>query len=298
MQSANIGNKLSRSFRAFAMDIKLSHSVFALPFVATGLIVGDVSFPGLRAMGLILVCMISARSFAMGMNRYLDADIDADNQRTKVRAIPSGEMSKQACLNWSLAFAVVFVISASLLSTLAGLLSVPLLVILAAYSFMKRWTWLTHWYLGVCLGLAPMAAQIALSGEVTLPVALVGVAVTVWTAGFDLLYSLQDRDYDKRNNLHSVPARLGPKAALILSIASFTAMFACLWVVGNLISGGPLFYVGVLSVILILAYEHWLVRDAWTTGCSKNINAAFFTSNAFVSVLFFAFTFLDRLMRV
>lgn len=289
---------LLQSLRVFAADIKFSHTLFALPFVGTGLIVGKVPLPSLSQTFLVLICMVAARSFAMGMNRYLDAEIDAGNLRTQVRAVPSGKLSKKACLGWSVFFALVFIGGASTLSSLAGLLSIPLLVILASYSVMKRMTWLTHWYLGLCLGLAPIAAEIALKGEVTFPVVLVGVSVAFWTAGFDLLYSLQDRQYDKTHDLKSIPASFGPRAALASSICSFVAMIICLVGAGYETGAGIGFYSGIVVISGVLGVEHWLVRDAWRDGTSKNINAAFFTSNAFVSIIIFIFTLMDEIYRV
>ena len=285
---------LVKSFGAFAADIKLSHSIFALPFVGTGLLMAGVTHIELSQLVLIVLCMVSARSFAMGMNRFLDSDLDSANGRTANRAIPSGRLNRRVCLAWSLAFAGIFVFAATLLSDLAGWLAIPLLVVLSFYSFMKRISWLTHWYLGICLGLAPIAAQIALKGTVTLPVLLTGAAVALWTAGFDLLYSLQDRAFDVERGLHSVPAKFGPKVALGLSIASFVGMVSLLSLAGLYADVGAWYWSGLSFVALILSYEHWLVRDAWQHGVSKNISAAFFNVNALVSVAFFACSFMDK----
>lgn len=284
---------LSKSFGAFAADIKLSHSIFALPFVGTGLLMAGVNEMELSQLVLIILSMVSARSFAMGMNRYLDSDLDSDNSRTSMRAIPSGRLNRRTCLAWSLAFAVIFIVAANSLSSLAGLLAFPLLIVLSFYSFMKRISWMTHWYLGVCLGLAPIAAQIAIKDTVTLPVLLTGGAVALWTAGFDLLYSLQDRVFDVERGLQSVPAKFGPKAALGLSIASFVGMIVLLSLAGHYATVGRWYWGGLSFVGLILCYEHWLVRDAWHHGVSKNISAAFFNVNALVSVAFFVCAVMD-----
>lgn len=286
-------NSITRSFRVFANDIKLSHSVFALPFVGVALTLTEVSSVSATRLVEIILCMIFARSFAMGMNRYLDREIDAENGRTVGRAIPSGKLSETAYLLLTAAFGVAFVVTTFSLSTLAGVLALPLLVVLAAYSFMKKLTWLTHWYLGVCLGLAPVASEIALFDRVTLPVAMIGLAVAFWTAGFDLLYSLQDREFDVNKGLHSVPAKLGHRAAIWLSRASFAVMTGILFYVGLITNAGFWWFLGVAVVSGILTWEHWIIRDAMVHGTSNKINVAFFNLNAMVSVLFFVFAIMS-----
>ncbi len=285
-----------RSFRHFAADIKIAHSIFALPFAMAAFIVGKIPLPSAEQIALLLICMVTARSFAMGMNRYLDHRIDALNPRTQVRKIPSGAMTPRQGLLWSVVAAVIFVASAAKLSPLAGICAVPMLVILMSYSFMKKLSWVTHWYLGVCLGLAPVAVQIALTGEVTIPVLLLGTAVALWTGGFDILYSLQDMDFDRSKGLHSVPGRFGPSASLWLSRVSFGGTVSLLAVAGMLAGRGALYGIGVTFVAAILATEHWLVRDAKRDGRSKHINVAFFNLNAYVSVVFFVFAELDYLL--
>lgn len=287
---------LGRSFAAFAADIKLAHSIFALPFAASAFILGHIAVPDLRQIALLLVCMVSARSFAMGMNRYLDRDIDSENPRTRIRKIPSGELQPAQGLAWSLAWGAVFVAAAFSLNRLAGYCSVPLLVILLSYSLMKRFTWLAHFYLGMCLGLAPIAVQIALQGAISLPVLLVGLAVTLWTAGFDILYSLQDMQFDKDKGLHSVPRYFGPRNSLYISRVSFAAMVVLLCIAGRFSGLGALYYFGVAVVGGILTFEHVMVRDARHDGRSAKINAAFFNANAYVSVAFFAFALADVLL--
>jgi 4-hydroxybenzoate polyprenyltransferase len=282
-----------RSFTAFAADIKIAHSIFALPFAASAFIIGGLPIPTAPQVLLLLGCMVSARSFAMGMNRFLDRKIDAENPRTVRRKIPAGELSPQAGLAWSLAWALLFVALAAALSPLAGWCAVPMLVVLMSYSFMKRLTWLTHWYLGACLGLAPVAVAIAITGGAPAAVFLVGISVCLWTAGFDILYSLQDLAFDRDKGLRSVPGAFGPAASLWISRACFVVMTALLALAGILAARQTLYFVGVAVVAAILAYEQWLVRDARHTGSSTNINVAFFNANAYVSVVFFAFCMLD-----
>ena len=178
------------TLRAFAYDIKLAHTVFALPFVLATLVFVNFNWH-LGTIFWILLCMISARSFAMGMNRYLDRKLDALNPRTQKRLIPDGKLSPQAGLRWSLRFGVLFIFSAFQLNLTAAYLSPLVLVILGAYPFMKHLSWLTHWYLGACLGLSPLATSLALTGALSREVCLLGLAVMMWTAGFDILYALK-----------------------------------------------------------------------------------------------------------
>lgn len=287
---------LSASFPSFASDIKIAHSVFALPFAATALLLVPLQSLNWSQIVALLVCMIGARSFAMGMNRYIDRDIDARNPRTQQRSIPSGQLRAQFGLVWSTIFAAVFVAAAFSLNVLSGWLSLPVLGILTGYSFMKRISWLTHWYLGFCLGMAPVAVSVALTGSIFPQVVTLGIAVMFWTAGFDILYSLQDIDFDAKHKYHSIPALVGVPKAIAISKASFALMILALIATGLLYGhGGWLFYFAIAAVATILFYEHWLIREVKKTGSLSRINAAFFTANAWVSVLFYALVQLDYL---
>ena len=280
---------LAQIFREFSKDIKLGHSVFALPFVGVALTLTGLPGVSVGRIAQIIGCMVLARSFAMGMNRYLDRDIDARNDRTKNRALPLGAVAPKGYLAVTVACGLGFVGMAYSLSDLSGRLAPALLMVLAFYSYMKRVSWLTHWYLGMCLGLAPVAAEIALFDRISWPVAMVGVAVSFWTAGFDLLYSLQDKEFDKSNGLHSAPSRFGHKSAIWLSRISFLLMIIALLTAGRLAETGLWWDAGVGAVAVILFFEHWIIRDAMVTGKSEKINLAFFNLNALVSVLFFFF---------
>jgi 4-hydroxybenzoate polyprenyltransferase len=241
--------------------------------------------------------MITARSTAMGMNRYLDRKIDSENPRTRNRKIPSGELSARAGLGWSIASALIFTVCAAILSPLAGYCAVPLLVILTFYSIMKRISVLTHWYLGMCLGLAPVAVSVAMTGSVQFAVLLVGASVCLWTAGFDIIYALQDRGFDQAKGLHSIPSKFSSAVSINISRICFFAMIAMLTTAGYLAHCGFVYYTGVAAIAVLLAYEHFLVRDAKITGQSTNLNVAFFNMNAYVSVIFLAFTALDALVQ-
>lgn len=277
----------------FASDIKLAHSVFALPFAAAAFFIGNIPPPSLKQSILLLLCMVMARTTAMGMNRFLDRHIDRSNPRTRSRKIPSGQLTASQSLFWSVMAALGFVFAAMSLTPLAGYLAIPLLFVLVAYSWMKRLTWVTHWYLGFCLGLAPMAIEIAMVGRLSLPVFFLGVAVTFWTGGFDILYSLQDLDFDKKLGLYSVPSKFGPARAIWLSRLSFALMIGFLSAVGLLASQSWPYFFGVFVVGSILVAEQWLVREAKITGRSSHIGLAFFNLNAWVSVVFFGFVLLD-----
>lgn len=280
----------------FFQDIKIAHSIFALPFAAVALLMIPLPENMLATLPCLLVCMVTARSFAMGMNRYLDRHIDKLNPRTADRLIPNGTLEAQFGLAWTLLMGLGFILTSFLISKLVGLLSFPLLLILAAYSLMKKLTWLTHWYLGFCLGLAPVAVSVALTGEASLPIILIGIAVMMWTAGFDILYSLQDQSFDQNKNLHSVPVKFGAVSAIYISRTSFVAMLLSLILCGIEAGFGVPYFLGLLIISLFLAYEHWLVRDVLKHGFSKNINKAFFNVNAWVGVLFFAVVQIDRFL--
>ncbi|MEZ4742541.1 MAG: UbiA-like polyprenyltransferase [Bdellovibrionota bacterium] len=292
-KQASVPTELAASFVHFASDIKLAHSIFALPFAVTGMLLSTDKLPTVLQCVLLVVCMVCARSFAMGMNRYIDRDIDKENPRTMSRKIPSGQLSASAALRWSMFFGSLFIVCAFYLNTLSGILSLPVLIILLAYSYLKRISWLTHWYLGLCLGLAPVAVSIALTGSTNISVILIGVAVTFWTAGFDILYSLQDREFDSRSNLYSYPSRFGPWRSVLVSRFCFAVMILALSIAGFFASMGEFYYSGVVLVAIILSYEHWLVKDVKKMGDSKHINSAFFTANAWVSVCFYVFVQLD-----
>ncbi|MBL7140375.1 MAG: UbiA family prenyltransferase [Planctomycetes bacterium] len=218
---------------AFARTIRLSHSLFALPFALGTALVAEPPIPAAGALALLVACMVAARTAAMGMNRVADAALDARNPRTRDRAIPAGRLSRRAALGLTLASGAAFVVLAWGFWLLRGnawpgLLAVPFLAVLFGYSWTKRVTVLTHWVLGLALGLAPVGAWMALRGEAGGVAVLVGAAVLFWTAGFDILYAFQDAEVDRREGLHSVPARLGPRAARWVAIACHAVMVVLL----------------------------------------------------------------------
>lgn len=281
----------------FFSDIKLTHSVFALPFAASAILFcqDSVQLNVTNAL-FLLVCMVSARSFAMGMNRFLDHKIDAQNKRTQNRLIPLGKLTARQSLVMSLMMSAVFIFAAFQLSKLAGLLSIPLLAFLGFYSKMKTVSFMTHFYLGLCLGFSPIAVNIALTGSVSWPVLLLGLAITLWTAGFDIIYSTQDCSFDHKHNLKSIPQHFGIRNAVYISRGCFAGMVFLLYFLGVTQGMGFVYMLGTGLIAVILGYEQWLIRDLVTSGESKYIDIAFFTVNGWVGVFFFVFTLIDVLL--
>ena len=263
--------------------IKFEHSVFALPFALTGAVLAVRGWPSWRQVLWIIVAMVAARSAAMTFNRIADVRIDAANPRTRLRALPAGHLSLGFAAGFTAIACGVLMLAARELNPLAFKLAPLVIALLLGYSYTKRFTFLSHLILGACLGLSPVAAWIALRGELKPSVVLLGVAVTFWVAGFDLIYACQDVEFDRREGLFSVPARFGIKPALWISGILHLAMLGLLVAVARMESLGWLAFAGVAVVAALLAYEHQLVRPSDLS----RINAAFFNINGYVSVLFF-----------
>lgn len=286
-------NLWNSSLVHFFKDIKLAHSIFALPFVLSALIFIDFKWDPMSFLFIVL-CMVSARSFAMGMNRFLDREIDQRNPRTKQRMIPNGTLAADKGLFWSLCFGFAFVFFSFQLSSTAGFCSPFVLLILGLYPYMKKVSWLTHWYLGLCLGLSPLAASVALSGGSKMEILLLALAIAMWTAGFDILYSLQDYAFDRTHSLKSVPARFGVRNSLFLSRFSFFVMITLLFYIGLLRGSSMVYFIGVVIISGILIWEQWIVRSSNEKSISSNIGIAFFNANACVGIIFFIFTLFDK----
>jgi 4-hydroxybenzoate polyprenyltransferase len=262
--------------------IKIEHTLFALPFAFLGALLAANGLPALRQILWIIVAMVGARSAAMAFNRIADRTIDARNPRTATRALPAGLLSVGFVWAFTILAAAVFLLAAAMLNRLTLLLAPVALASVLLYSFTKRWTQFSHIVLGWCLAIAPTGAWIAVRGEIGSPVPLLlSLVVLLWTAGFDILYACQDFDFDRREGLRSIPARIGIVRALWTARAlHFAAFIALLWL--YLLTGlGPLAFAGVLATGALLIYQHRLVR-ADDLG---RLNAAFFTTNAFVSVI-------------
>ena len=273
--------------------IKWEHSIFALPFALCGAMLAAGGFPSAHQLLWIIVAMIAARSAAMAFNRWADAAIDAANPRTSTRALPAGHLSPAFVATFVAVSSAVFILAASQLNRLSLLLSPVALAVLLLYSYTKRVTRWSHLVLGFALGIAPSAAWIAVRGSLDPRILLLTAAVTFWVGGFDVLYACQDYDFDCEAGLHSLPRYFGIPAALWIARAFHLIMVVLL--VGLLISFGMGKWaaLGVLAVVLLLIYEHSLVRP---NDLSK-LNAAFFTMNGVISVLFFVFVATDLLLH-
>ena len=260
--------------------IKLSHSVFALPFaLLSGFRAAGGMIPW-RPLAAMLLAMVSARTAAMAFNRLLDRRIDAANPRTASRALPAGRLSPRFAAAICGIAAIAFVASAAALNRLALWLSLPTLFLLFFYSATKRFTPLSHAILGLCLGIAPAGAWIAIRGRLELPPVWLGLAVLFWTAGFDVIYSLQDEEFDRKSGLHSLPARFGAGPALAVSGLCHAAALGFFVLFARAVSGGALLWAGIVLAALALAWQHAIVRP----GDLSRVDAAFFTANGFVSL--------------
>ena len=264
--------------------IKIEHTLFALPFAFLGAVLAANGLPSLRQVLWIIVAMVGARSAAMAFNRIADRQFDARNPRTATRALPTGLLSVGFVWAFTIISAAVFLLAAVMLNRLTLLLAPVALASVLLYSLTKRWTQFSHIVLGWCLAIAPTGAWIAVRGEIgsAIPL-LLSLVVLLWTAGFDILYACQDYDFDRREGLRSIPARFGISRALWIARGLHTVAFIALVWMYVLTGLGPLAFGGVLATGTLLVYQHRLVR-ADDLG---RLNAAFFTTNAFVSVILF-----------
>ena len=273
--------------------IKWEHSVFALPFALCGAMLAAGGIPTVHQLVWIIVAMVAARSAAMAFNRLADASIDGANPRTRTRALPAGQLTPMFVATFVVVTSAIFIFAAAQLNRLSLLLSPVALAVLLLYSYTKRVTRWSHLVLGFALGIAPAAAWIAIRGSLDPRVLLLTAAVTFWVGGFDVLYACQDFDFDRGAGLHSIPRYFGVRTSLWIA-RSFHLVMVGLLVALLLVFGlGKLAACGVLAVVLLLLYEHSLVK---ADDLSK-LNAAFFTMNGIISVLFFVFVAGDLLLR-
>jgi 4-hydroxybenzoate polyprenyltransferase len=292
--SALVLHPFFRKTRLTLEMIKFEHSVFALPFALTGALLAwrESAFATDRLwakFAWIIIAMISARSVAMAFNRILDADIDSRNPRTQMRHLPAGVLSRSFSWGFVALSMTVFLIAAGALNPLCLRLAPVALAILMFYSYTKRFTSFSHLVLGLSLGIAPAAAWIAMRGTLDARILWLTAAVTLWTAGFDIIYSCQDYEFDCREGLFSLPRRLGIAGALLLSRLMHAVMVACLFALVWAFHLGPVAIAGVAAVTALLIYEQSLVK----AHDLSRVDAAFFTVNGYVSVLFFVFWAVD-----
>lgn len=278
----------STKLRQILEMIKFSHTLFALPFALLGAAMAARDASGWRAtprdwLGIVL-CMASARSAAMAFNRLADRHIDARNPRTAGRHLPSGQLTAASVAFFTIACSVAFIGSTLLFlpNRLPLILSVPVLVWLLGYSYAKRFTSLAHFWLGAALMMAPIAAWIAIRGNLAWPPVLLGLAVLFWVAGFDVIYACQDADFDRKAGLRSIPSRLGIRRALRLAAMCHAVTIAALTALGLVDSPplGPIYFAGVVAVAVLLIYEHAIVRPDDLT----RVNVAFFQVNIGISL--------------
>jgi 4-hydroxybenzoate polyprenyltransferase len=273
--------------------IKWEHSVFALPFALTGAVLAAGGWPTLRALGWIVVCMVSARSAAMAFNRLADARLDAENPRTAMRALPAGTLSSGFVSGFVVVSAAVFLLGAGMLNRLTLELAPAALAVVLAYSYMKRLTRWSHVVLGLALGIAPSAAWIGVRGSLDWRILVLTGAVLLWVGGFDVLYACQDFEHDRKVGLNSVPQAFGVRAAFWIARVMHVGMLLLLCWLVVLFGLGKLAMLGVAVVALLLLYEHSIISPTDL----RRMNAAFFTLNGVISVVFFGFVAADVLMR-
>lgn len=264
--------------------IKIEHTLFALPFAFLGAVLAANGLPTLWQILWITVAMAGARSTAMAFNRIADREYDARNPRTRMRALPAGQLSVGFVWLFTLISAAIFFVAAAMLNRMTFMLAPVALGSVMLYSYTKRWTLLSHLVLGWCLSIAPTGAWIAIRGEIDSPVPLLlSLLVLLWTAGFDVLYACQDYEFDLQEGLHSIPRKFGVSGALWISrifhLGAFTALVALYW----LTQLGVLAMIGVATTGMLLIHQHRLVR----ADDLSRLNAAFFTTNAFVSIILF-----------
>ena len=275
--------------------IKFEHTLFALPFAFLGMVLAAGGWPSWRTVFWIVMAMVGARSAAMGFNRLVDRRIDAANPRTATRALPAGLVSPTAVTLFVIASAALLVLAAWQLNPLALALSAVALPILFLYSYTKRFTWASHLILGLSLAGAPLGAWIAVRGDVAPAPFVLAAAVLLWVAGFDVLYALQDVDFDRRSGLFSIPARFGVVPALWISAGLHALMLGLLALLPRIYPPGlgTGFWIGWTGCLALIAYQHWIVRPSDLS----RLNAAFFTANGALSLWLFATTALDVLFR-
>jgi len=281
---------LSNKLAVIFSDIKIQHTVFALPFAVMSAFLAAGGMPEAEKLFWIVICMVGARSAAMAFNRIVDAGFDAKNPRTRERALPSGQVSVGSYWAFLIASSALFVFSAWMLNPLAFYLSPLALVIVFFYSLTKRFTAFSHFWLGLAIAIAPVGAWVAIREEISFTSLLLGAAVVFWLIGFDILYSCMDVEADRVNRLHSIPKRFGVETALRMALASHALMVVFLLVLLEpTVLLGPVYLTGVALVAGLLVYEHSLVKK---DDLSK-VNMAFFNVNGIISIGLMVFVIVD-----
>ncbi|MDN5128060.1 4-hydroxybenzoate polyprenyltransferase [Aliarcobacter butzleri] len=282
--------KLMKKLNDFSELVMFQHSIFALPFIFVAMVVAANGWFGFKLLILGVLAAVTARNFAMGFNRYMDRDIDALNPRTINRPNVDGRISANAMFIFVVVNALLFILVAYFVNDLAFILSLPILIIIGSYSYFKRFSYLAHIILGISLALAPIAGVVAVSENIPLWVIFLSIGVMFWVAGFDLLYSLQDIEVDKKLGLHSVPSVFGVEKTMLFSKV-FHALTVIFWLLFVIYSSSSYFaYLAVIISALMLSYEHYLVNKDF-----KKIDRAFFTVNGYLGIIFFLLIVLDNI---
>ncbi|MCG3672102.1 menaquinone biosynthesis prenyltransferase MqnP [Aliarcobacter butzleri] len=282
--------KLMKKLNDFSELVMFQHSIFALPFIFIAMVVAAKGWFGFKLLVLGVLAAVTARNFAMGFNRYMDRDIDALNPRTINRPNVDGRISANAMFIFVVVNAFLFILVAYFVNDLAFILSLPILIIIGSYSYFKRFSYLAHIILGISLALAPIAGVVAVSENIPLWVLFLSIGVMFWVAGFDLLYSLQDIEVDKKLGLHSVPSVFGVEKTMLFSKV-FHALTVIFWLLFVIYSSSSYFaYLAVIISALMLSYEHYLVNKDF-----KKIDRAFFTVNGYLGIVFFLLIVLDNI---
>lgn len=278
--------------------VKFSHTLFAMPFALIGFFLAyyEHNYLGFSwlLLGKVVLCMVFARNAAMAFNRYADRKIDAANERTRTRELPAGTIKASSALLFVVVNAALFCLTCALINPLTLLLSPVALLVVLGYSYTKRFTFLCHFVLGLGLAIAPTGAYIAVTGTLSVTPLLYSAAVLLWTAGFDIIYALQDEEFDSKLALHSIPAYFGRRAAMLLSSGLHIVVALLLCYVGFYKGFGLLYTIGTASFIALLAYQHLIISPTNL----KRVNAAFFTTNGAASVLFSIFNILEFIFYV
>jgi len=282
--------KLLKKLNDFNELVMFKHSIFSLPFIFIAMVVAANGWFGFKLMILGIFAALTARNFAMGFNRYMDRDIDALNPRTINRPNVDGRISASAMLVFTIANALGFILIAYFVNDLALYLSLPILFIIGSYSYFKRFSYLAHIILGISLGLAPIAGVVTVLETIPLWTVFLSIGVMFWVAGFDLLYSLQDIEVDKKLNLHSIPSKFGAKNTELISkvFHTLTVVFWLLFVISS--DSSAFAYLAVAISTIMLSYEHYLVNKDFT-----KIDKAFFTVNGYLGIVFFVLIVLDNI---
>lgn len=282
-----------KKIKIYAEMIKFEHSIFALPFAYFGAFLSQMKVPSFRNLFWITIAMVGARSFAMALNRIIDIEIDRLNPRTSERALPKGILSIKNALAFSLISLFIFLLSVYHLAPVCRYLWPLVIIPFVIYPYTKRFTYLSHFLLGICLGLAPIGAWVAINNSINFEPILIGLAVVFWVAGFDIFYAIQDMEFDRRHGLHSIPARFGIKKSLIITKTLHLMSIVFLILIGLNMKLGAIYFVGVIITSIILAYENMIIKP----DDLSRLNIAFFNLNGLVSILMFIFVAIEIALR-